>query len=140
MMHDSSRIFAEQVRFYLLRLRGACFAVVLEHFAPTHNSGIGGNLWFKTADNAEILQDRMVIDKTGKVGIGLVPNTHMLDVAGTVASNGFALASDRRLKKNIHYLGRIMHAPFAETIIVAEMFAVVATKYNQSIIQLTALF
>ena len=47
---------------------------------------------------------RMIIDSSGRVGIGVVPagaSTYALEVAGTIKSSGINEMSDRRWKKNI---------------------------------------
>ena len=54
------------------------------------NIGANSKLYFAVADSSKNLQDRMVIDKDGNVGIGIVTPTAALDIIGSVAP-GFSL-------------------------------------------------
>ena len=50
--------------------------------------GANSKLHFAVADSSKSLQDRMVIDKDGNVGIGVVAPTHKLNVVGNVNITG----------------------------------------------------
>ncbi len=73
-------------------------------FADNTSNTTDGDIMFNTGG-----LNRMVIDKTsGNIGIGTTNPGCKLDVAGSVCSNGVALSSDVRFKKDITPLKRAL--------------------------------
>jgi hypothetical protein len=73
------------------------------------NIGSGGQnffsyRWFSgqpTSTDLSSASPLMILTGSGNVGIGTTAPTQKLDVSGTIASNGVALTSDARFKKNL---------------------------------------
>lgn len=71
------------------------------------NNNVGahaGYLSFSTT-SAAVLNERMRISELGKVGIGVVTPSEMLEVAGNIKATAILFSSDKNLKKNISPIG-----------------------------------
>jgi hypothetical protein len=64
---------------------------IINNYGGTATDGAAGNILFKNKDIAGILQERLVIDRLGRVGIGTRP-TQKLTVAGSIEATDIVLS------------------------------------------------